>query len=177
MAMIPFTIRITVSITLSLTQGPDPAFETSLIAWGTLPLWLYIENPSSTEDNCSHPLLSGSRSYSYQLLFLSLSLCMQCSINPTYSSHQMLRSLMNFYESEVKSISHSVMSDSLRPRGLQPTRFLSPWDSPGNPPIPNVGLPFLPPGDLPNPGIEPGSPALQADSLPTELSGKPERMF
>ena len=25
------------------------------------------------------------------------------------------------------------------------------------------------PGDLPNPGIEPGSPALQADSLPTEL--------
>ena len=26
--------------------------------------------------------------------------------------------------------------------------------------------------DLPNPGIEPGSPALQADSLLTELSGK-----
>ena len=31
------------------------------------------------------------------------------------------------------------------------------------------GLPFLSPGDLPNPGIEPGSPALQVDSLPTEL--------
>ena len=28
-------------------------------------------------------------------------------------------------------------------------------------------------GDLPDPGIEPGSPTLQADSLPTELSGKP----
>ena len=27
--------------------------------------------------------------------------------------------------------------------------------------------------DLPNPGIEPGSPALQVDSLPTEISGKP----
>ena len=27
------------------------------------------------------------------------------------------------------------------------------------------GLPFPPPGDLPHPGIEPGSPALQADSL------------
>ena len=26
--------------------------------------------------------------------------------------------------------------------------------------------------DLPDPGIEPGSPVLQADSLPTELSGK-----
>ena len=30
-----------------------------------------------------------------------------------------------------------------------------------------------PPGDLPNPGIEPGSPALQADSLPSEAPGKP----
>ena len=31
------------------------------------------------------------------------------------------------------------------------------------------GLPFPSPGDLPNPEIEPGSPELQADSLPTEL--------
>ena len=31
------------------------------------------------------------------------------------------------------------------------------------------GLPFPSPGDLPNPGIEPKSPALQADSLPTAL--------
>ena len=30
------------------------------------------------------------------------------------------------------------------------------------------GLPFLSPGDLPNPGIKAGSPALQADSLPSE---------
>ena len=34
------------------------------------------------------------------------------------------------------------------------------------------GLPFPSPRDLPNPGIKPGSPALQADSLPTELQGK-----
>ena len=33
-------------------------------------------------------------------------------------------------------------------------------------------LPFPSPGDLSNPGIEPASPALQADSLPTELPGK-----
>ena len=31
------------------------------------------------------------------------------------------------------------------------------------------GQPFPSPGDLPNPGIEPRSPALQADSLPVEL--------
>ena len=30
------------------------------------------------------------------------------------------------------------------------------------------GLPFPSPGDLPNPGIEPGSPALQADALLSE---------
>ena len=35
------------------------------------------------------------------------------------------------------------------------------------------GQPFPSPGGLPNPGIESRSPTLQADSLPTELSGKP----
>ena len=35
------------------------------------------------------------------------------------------------------------------------------------------GLPCPPPGDLPDPGTEPRSPALQADSLPAELPGKP----
>ena len=35
------------------------------------------------------------------------------------------------------------------------------------------GLPFPYSGDLPDPGIEPGSPALQADALPSEPPGKP----
>ena len=35
------------------------------------------------------------------------------------------------------------------------------------------GLPFPSPGDLPDPGIKPGSPAWQADSLPFELQGRP----
>ena len=34
------------------------------------------------------------------------------------------------------------------------------------------GLPFLSLGDLPDPGIELGSPALQADSLPSKAPGK-----
>ena len=57
------------------------------------------------------------------------------------------------------------MSDSLRPHGLY-----SPWNSPGQ--DTGVGKPFLSPEDLPNPGIEPRSPPLQADSLPAELPGK-----
>ena len=38
-------------------------------------------------------------------------------------------------------------------------------------------LPFPSPGDLPNPGIEPGSPALQVNSLPTGPPGQPLRGF
>ena len=35
------------------------------------------------------------------------------------------------------------------------------------------GLPFLSPGDLPDPGIEPRSPSLEADALTSEPPGKP----
>ena len=35
------------------------------------------------------------------------------------------------------------------------------------------GLPYPSPGDLPDPGIEPMFPALQADTLPSEPPGKP----
>ena len=35
------------------------------------------------------------------------------------------------------------------------------------------GLPLSSPGDLPDPGIEPGSPPLQEDSLPSEPPGTP----
>ena len=58
------------------------------------------------------------------------------------------------------------MSSSLLPYGLHPARLLCPWDSPGK----NTGVSChaLFQGNLPNPGIEPRSPSLQADSLPTE---------
>ena len=36
-------------------------------------------------------------------------------------------------------------------------------------------LPFPSPGDLPDPGIEPQSPAFQADALTSEPPGKPQR--
>ena len=70
-----------------------------------------------------------------------------------------------------ESVSLSVVSDSLRPHGLQPpgpsvhgilqTRKLK-W----------VAIPTT--GDLPDPGIKSGSPALQVDSLPSKPSGKPQ---
>ena len=45
------------------------------------------------------------------------------------------------------------------------------WDWSGFPV--GHGKPCPPPGDLPNPGIEPRSPTLQTDSLTFEVSGKP----
>ena len=39
------------------------------------------------------------------------------------------------------------------------------------------GLPFPSPGDLPDPGIDPGSPAFQADTLTSEPPGKPQEYW
>ena len=66
----------------------------------------------------------------------------------------------------------SVVSDSVRPYGLQPARLLWRWDGFSRQEYCS-GLPWPPPGDLPDPGIEPRSPALQADSLPSESPGEP----
>ena len=73
------------------------------------------------------------------------------------------------FSSAHESESHSVVSNSLRPMG---------YSLPGSS-VHGVlqarilkELPFPSPGVLPNPGIERRSPALQADSLPSELPGK-----
>ena len=68
-------------------------------------------------------------------------------------------------------LSRSVLSDSLRPHGLQPARLLCPWGFSRQEYW--SGLLCPPPGDLPYRGIESGSSALQANSLPAELPGKP----
>ena len=60
----------------------------------------------------------------------------------------------------------------VRQGSLQPQGLYSPWNSPGQ--NTGVGSLSLLQGNLPNPGIEPRSPALQADSLPAEPQGKPK---
>ena len=70
------------------------------------------------------------------------------------------------------SESHSVMSDSLRPMDCQACQ--TPLSMEFSRPDHWSGWPFPSPGDLPNPGIEPRSPSLQADSLSAEPQGKPK---
>ena len=65
-----------------------------------------------------------------------------------------------------------MVSNSLRPHGLQPARLLCPWGFARQEYW--SGLPCPPPGDLPNPGIESRSHALQVDSLLTEPPAKPK---
>ena len=64
-----------------------------------------------------------------------------------------------------QSVGCSVMPDSLRPHGLQPTKLFPGKDT-------GVGCHFLLQGVFPTQGSNPGSPTLQADSLPTELQGE-----
>ena len=74
---------------------------------------------------------------------------------------------MRFDQGKVKSLSRVRL-------------FATPWTVTYQAPQPTEfsrqeywsGLPFHSPGDLPDPGIEPGSPTLQADALASEPPGK-----
>ena len=71
-------------------------------------------------------------------------------------------------------IVHKESCPTFQPHGLLPARLLCPWNSPGKK---TSGLPCLPPGDLPDPGIEPRSSAVWADSLLSEPPGEPRFIF
>ena len=66
-------------------------------------------------------------------------------------------------------LSHSVVSNSLRPYGLQAARLPCAWGFSRQEYW--SGLLCPPPGDLPNPGIKPRSPTLQSNLLPAEPPG------
>ena len=74
---------------------------------------------------------------------------------------------------QVLLFSHSVMSDSLRPHGIYPSRLLSLSMGFFQAKILEWVLPFPSPGDLPYPEIKPTSPVWQVDSLPLSHLGSP----
>ena len=63
-----------------------------------------------------------------------------------------------------------LLSGYLDPMDCSLTRLLCPWGFSRQEYW--SALPLPPPGDLPDPGIEPGSPALQVDAFPFEPPGK-----
>ena len=68
-------------------------------------------------------------------------------------------------------IQHGVFQRSVMSDSLWLTRLLCPWGFSRQECL--SGSPSPPPGDLPNPGMEPRSPALQVDPLSSEPPGKP----
>ena len=85
-------------------------------------------------------------------------------------SHEIKRCLLLGRKVKVKSLSHVRLSVALWTVAHQTPLSMGfsrqeYWS----------GMPFPSPGDLPDPEIKPESPAWQVDSLPAELSGKPQR--
>ena len=85
-------------------------------------------------------------------------------------------------QAAVYKISYSYILCNERVKLLSPVRlFETPWTVAHQAPPSREfsrqeywsGLPFPSPGDLPDPGIEPRCPALQADALLSELQGNP----
>ena len=68
---------------------------------------------------------------------------------------------------------HSVVSDTLGPHRLQPTRLLCPWGFSRQEYW--RGLPCPPPGDLPNPGIEPRFPHCRRVLYHLSHQGSPQQ--
>ena len=73
-----------------------------------------------------------------------------------------------------KKWSHSVVSDSLQPYGLQPTRILHPWDFPGK--SPGVGCHFLLQGILQTQGSNPGLPHCRQLLYGLSHQGNPKQL-
>ena len=96
-------------------------------------------------------------------------------------SHHAIRCAISTFISG-RSVSQIALTSQVKVKSLSCVRlFVTPWIVAYQAP-PSMGfsrqqcwsgLPFPAPGDLPDPGIEPGSPTLQAEALPCEPPGKP----
>ena len=110
-------------------------------------------------------------------LFLSLCTSSNFGLCPGHSEYYETPGSVN--NNSCCMLSNSVLSNSFAQSyptlsGLQPARFLCPWDFPGK--NTGVGCHFLLQGDLPDPGIKPSSPVSPASAgglFTTEPPGNP----
>ena len=114
----------------------------------------------------------GSLSYSHpwtiaQTIYSSYPICVRYSFTKNYFSLWFTDTHWPHKPLKVLSVSHSLVPDFLQPHELQPCE--APLSMEFSSQEYWSGFPFPSPGDLPCPGMEPGSPALKADSLLSEL--------
>lgn len=119
--------------------------------WHRMLRWTRKRSPQ--ELGCVGFLISGR-------VALSALILVGVDLHVVFTFHSAYTVTNNFWGILVK-----VKVAQLRPQGLY-----TPWNSPGQ--NSEMVRPFIFPGDLSNPGIEPRSPALQVDSLPAEVPSK-----
>ena len=90
---------------------------------------------------------------------------------PPHSTHLAQPSSLRSKESEAKVLVIQSCLTLCDPMDYLSARLLCPWNSPGE--NTGVGCHALLQGNRPDPGIKSRSPAMQADSLPSEPPGKP----
>ena len=126
-----------------------------------IPGWFFIKKPGKNIYKVKSKKLISSK---YHKTIIKITFEVWSFVN--WNANQTTKIKNNFITWNSICESCSVMSNSLWPHGLY-----SPWNSPGQ----NTGVVAFPFSRyLPNPGIEPTSPALKADSLPAEPPGKPQ---
>ena len=138
-------------------------------------LWVVEKLPLTRESHvgpqlCDHPEQSHRFAKCLERLYSAVE---NPGVEPAaeiQSSEHTLQSFSTLYKDANDNIGHTWIPSTfslahpnaqscltLQPHGLQPARFLCPWISPGK--NTGGGLPFPPPGDLPDSGIKPRSPA------------------
>ena len=157
----PISLPCLTSVGLPPPRSPYPRLSgSSELATSELTshLHLAVRAPGADQGPCGQTSGQGRRPCSYKL-------SLHCDTGSSTLSCQQQESWGR------SSCAH--LHPTLRSHGLQPTRLLCPWDSPGK--NTGMGLTFPPRGNLPGPGIKPASsvsPILQAGSLPLSRCGE-----
>ena len=145
---------------LTLHVFSEPLLQNVISKTEVLPIW---QSQGSGENCRSFYNLSFASSFSH---FFCISICQASHWRPAQ------------IQAEKEQISYKSHSQWTEWKLLSCVwLFVTPWTlwyMELSRPEYRTGYPIPSPADLPNPGIELGSPALQADSLPTELSWKPK---
>ena len=139
----------------------------SQLSW---PFNFQVEVPGTSQSITHNKYLTLSV-YIYMVKVQATQLCPTLCDHMDYTVHGILQA--RILEWVAIPFFHGICPmQGLDPRLLHCRRILYQLSHKGSPRILEwVAYPFS--RDLPDPGIKPGSPALQVDGLPTELSGKP----
>ena len=143
------SLKLNIQKTKIMASGPITSWQIDGETMESVTDFIFLGSRITADGHCSHEIkkhfLLGRKAMTHLLLLLSRFSHVQLCATPQTAAHQAplslgfsrqeqwsgLPFLSPMHESEKWKWSRSVVSDSLRPHGLQPTRLLHPWDFPG----------------------------------------------